>query len=184
MYRCHLCHLKNQLGRQGLCMYVLWHSWVYSILLKHLFHAGINSKAWRLVRTCYEEIQSCVRTGGLTSEYVSVNMDIRQGSVLSPTLYLLPSVLSRSDFGLNISWLSVESSTHADGIGTMNNSQQKLRDKIKAVNDVTKPNGLQLNLQKCEILMTERNNAPDTVDVDGAVIPVNSTVIQPIAKKA
>ena len=66
----------------------------------------------------------------------------------------------------------------------MNNSQQKLRDKIKAVNDVTKPKGLQLNLQKCEILMTERNNAPDTVDVDGAVIPVNSTVIQPIAKKA
>ena len=57
----------------------------------------------------------------------------------------------------------------------MTNSRQKLKDQIKAVNNFTKLNGLQLNLQKCEILTTGRNDAPDTVDVDGAVIPVNST---------
>ena len=60
----------------------------------------------------------------------------------------------------------------------MNNNQKKkqkkLRDQIKAVNDFTKLNGLQLNLQKCEILMTGRDDASDTVDVDGPVIPVNS----------
>ena len=45
-----------------------------------------------------------------------------------------------------------------------------------AVNDFAKLNGLQLNMQKYEILMTGRNDALDTVDLTGVVISVNITV--------
>ena len=131
------------------------------------FIAGINGKAWRLARTWYERTKCCVRTGGLTSEYFSVSRGIRQGSVLSLILLLLVinpllQFLSQSD----ISGLSVGSSAHADGIQVMTNSQQKLRDRIKAVNEFTMLNGLHLNVQKCEILVTGRNDPPDTVNVD------------------
>ena len=74
----------------------------------------------------------------------------------------------QSDLGLNISGLSVGSSTH-------DIRKTKGPDK-KAVNDLAKLNGLQFNMQKCEILMTGRNDALDTVDLTGVVILVNITV--------
>lgn len=53
---------------------------------------------------------------------------------------------------LNVCGLSVGSSSHANDIRMMNNSQQKLRDQIKVVSDFTRLNGCQLNFRNVRFL--------------------------------
>ena len=58
----------------------------YSILLAHLFKAGINGKGWRLVKSFYSNPRCGVRVNG---QLTNVQRGVRQGSVLSPMLFLI-----------------------------------------------------------------------------------------------
>ena len=61
----------------------------YPILLEHLKNAGISGITWRLIKDWYSNVQSSVRVGVFTSTPFQINRGVRQGSVLSPVLFLL-----------------------------------------------------------------------------------------------
>ena len=56
------------------------------VLLQRLFQAGINSKTWRLL---YNNCSSSVRLNQHTSSPFMLERGVRQGSILSPSLFLL-----------------------------------------------------------------------------------------------
>ena len=60
----------------------------YPTLLSRL-RAGVSGKAWHLIKDWYSRITSTIRVGCHTSPSFSVSRGVRQGSVLSPTLFLL-----------------------------------------------------------------------------------------------
>ena len=60
-------------------------------MLERLFEVGINRKLWRLLKNCYEEVSCYVKIDGKSSEKFKVERGVRQGSVLSPSLFLLAS---------------------------------------------------------------------------------------------
>ena len=75
-----------------MCLYDLekaFDSVEFSVLLKMLFHAGINSKTWHLLRSWYSDGRSSVRLGQHVSPPFALGRGVRQGSVLSPALFLL-----------------------------------------------------------------------------------------------
>ncbi len=61
----------------------------YPVLFKRLFEVGINGKTWRVLKSWYEGAVGQVRLDGTLSEAFEVNRGVKQGSVLSPTLFLL-----------------------------------------------------------------------------------------------
>ena len=61
----------------------------YSVLLERLFEVGINRNLWRLLNNWYEEVSCYVRIDGKSPEKFRVERGVRQGSVLSPSLFLL-----------------------------------------------------------------------------------------------
>ena len=50
---------------------------------------GINGKPWRLLKNWYEGVSGYVMVDGESSEKFGVERGVRQGSVLSPSLFLL-----------------------------------------------------------------------------------------------
>ena len=44
---------------------------------------------WRVLRSIYETVESCVRVDGCLTEWFPVETGVRQGCVLSPLLYAL-----------------------------------------------------------------------------------------------
>ena len=61
----------------------------YPVLLDHLDKAGIKAKLWHLMKDWYTNISSQVLFCGTTSSPFSISHGVRQGSVLSPDLFML-----------------------------------------------------------------------------------------------
>ena len=109
-----------------------------------------------------------------------VQRGVRQGSVLSPTLFLLVmdrllKKLESASLGLKINDLFVGGFAHADDIRTITNSTSSLNAQLEAVSSFTSENFLQLNPSKCEIVSFSRQSrsSQPQLSLDGAIIPCN-----------
>ena len=88
-----------------------------------------------------------------------IQRGVRQGSVLSPELFLLvmdPILLelqSRSS-GLNINGLFLGALSHADEMHTLPTNLSDCRAQISSVNSFATHRGLTLSLEKCEAIIS------------------------------
>ena len=62
----------------------------------HIFKLDVNGKCWRLIKEWYSDTSSVVRVNDRRSESFPVKRGVKQGSVLSPTLFIavMDSLLS------------------------------------------------------------------------------------------
>ena len=93
-------------GHPYLCLFDLeeaYDSVELQILLKRLFNLGINGKFWRLIKNWYIGSRGKVRVEGHLSDPFTVKRGVKQGSVLSPTLFLtvMDTLLKRNAASLS-----------------------------------------------------------------------------------
>ena len=104
----------------------------------------------------------------------------REGSVLSPALFLLVmdpllKTLEQSGLGLSVNNFYAGGFLHADDIRTLATSTDSLEAQVNMVKDFAARNFLRLNVQKCEIVMFSRgcgSGVTPQCEVDGSEIPV------------
>ena len=167
-----------------MCLYDLhkaFDSIEYPVLLKRLYDLGVNGKCWRIIRSWYENASCKVKLEeGVLSESYSIGRGVKQGSVLSPALFLLVmdpllSRLQSSGMGLSINNFYAGGFLHADDIRTAATSPESVEDQVTMVNIFAKDNFLQLNINKCEIIPfshTNKSGQQPHCEVDGSIIPV------------
>ena len=164
-----------------MCLYDLqkaFDSVEFPVLLDRLFSIGVNGKTWRIIKDWYEGGSCRVKLEDRFSNAFLVQRGVRQGSVLSPTLFLLVmdpllKKLESASLGLKINDLFVGGFAHADDIRTITNSTSSLNAQLEAVSLFTSENLLQLNPSKCEIVSFSRQSrsSQPQLSLDGAVIP-------------
>ena len=111
-------------SRVFMCLYDLqkaYDSVEYAVLLEKLFEAGVNGRTWRLLRSWYDGTECQVKYGDSLSESFVVGRGVKQGSILSPTLFLmvmdpLLKALETSGLGLSVNNLFAGAFIHADDI--------------------------------------------------------------------
>ena len=59
------------------------------VLLDHLHGSGINGRTWRLIKSFYNNPRGQVKISNQLSRVITLQQGVKQGSVLSPTLFLL-----------------------------------------------------------------------------------------------
>ena len=59
----------------------------FPVMLDKLFSISVNGKTWRLIRNWYENGKCFVHVDGLSSTPFPVERGVRQGSILSPTMF-------------------------------------------------------------------------------------------------
>ena len=104
-----LIHLRDG-GYPYLCLFDLekaFDSIEFCILLERLFKIGINGKCWHILLSWYSSASSRVRIGSKLCDPFPIARGVKQGSVLSPILFLtvvdiLLSSLKDEDAGLSI----------------------------------------------------------------------------------
>ena len=96
----------------------------YPILLNCVFSWGINGKAWRLLDSWYTEPKCRVKVNGRLSQTICLERGVLQGSILSPTLFLmvmdpLLRKLEQCSLGPCLGDLYCGAYAHADDIRTI-----------------------------------------------------------------
>ena len=154
----------------------------FPVLLDKLFSIGINGKTWRLIRNWYEGGKSFVHFDGSSSAPFPLERGVRQGLILSPTLFNIimnPLLLTMeaSHLGLSVNNLYGGTYLHADDIRTLATPASTLQAQISDVLKFTSNNFLQINPAKCEIVsFAQRNSVDDPVcEIEGKLLPASGT---------
>ena len=149
-----------QQGVTYLCFFDLekaFDSVEYSTLLTNIFNLGINGKCFRLIKDWYTDTRSIVRVNNQCSQSFPIHRGVKQGSVLSPSLFIvvidsLLSYLASSGLGLKVSGLNVGFSAHADDVRAASNSIIDTQTQGKLIASFCSANNLKLNANKTELV--------------------------------
>ena len=97
--RCFLCwcHFCYSIGcpevtkgrRQGFPLEKAFDTIEKAILMGCLFNKGICGRAWRVIKSWYTDVVTAVEIDGIVSHQFRLERGVRQGSVVSPTLFLI-----------------------------------------------------------------------------------------------
>ena len=127
----------------------------HNVLLNHLYKAGINGKAWRVIGAFYDQVEACIRVDLTYSATFHLNRGVKEGSVLSPLIFLLVidsllMELESSGTGADIKGIYLGSLGHADNLRSITPNFTFLEQEASIVKKFTRDNGLQLNMDKLE----------------------------------
>ena len=175
-------------GEVYMCLYDLekaFDSVEFSILLKRLFDVGVNSKTWRILQNWYINGQSSIRIGQHVSSLFTLGRGVRQGSILSPALFLLvmdPLLrqLQSLSIGASVNNMYVGGFLHADDIRTIASSTTTLKAQISTIKMFTEDNFLKLNTSKCEIVAFKKSSIrkkQESIEVGECSFPVSDEAI-------
>ena len=136
----------------------------FPVLLDRLHSVGVNGKLWRIIRNWYQGWACSVKLDDSYSDTFPILRGVRQGSILSPALFLLVmdpllKQLEASGVGLCVSSYYVGCFLHVDDIRTIATSVQSLEFRTQEVSKFTTENFLQLNPSKSEIVSFSRQVA-------------------------
>ena len=81
--------------------------WLDGLFYK-LYNNGMKGKSWRILRDWYNRMACCVSVNGVNSYFFRARQGVRQGSVLSPWLYMIynndvPEILMATGEGVTVS---------------------------------------------------------------------------------
>ena len=150
--------------RQGsnslLCLYDIekaFDSVEFPVLLDHLYSAGINGKAWRLIKSWYHSPISRVRLNGALSTPFDISRGVKQGSVLSPSLFLIVmnSLLQRmrpQKYGASLHGYFAGTAVHADDVRSIAPMIRSITQQATEINSFVSNVGLSLNISKLDLI--------------------------------
>ena len=179
-----LHHLKEG-GQPYLCLFDIekaFDSIEIPILLQHLFELGVNGKLWRLIKKWYTNSSCCVRIGSQLSEPFSVHRVVKQGSILSPTLFLtvmdrLLKEMRAECHGLSISQTYIGAAIHADDLRTIAESKEVVSKQACVVSTFAKAVNLKLNSSKVEVLwISWKHHDPEIIQLGDLQLSTTSAV--------
>ena len=112
-----------------------------------------------LLRNLYAGQEATVRTGHGTTDWFQIEKGVRQGCILSPSLFNLHAEyimrnagLEEAQAGIKIAGRNINNLRYADDTTLMAESQEELKSLLMKVKEESKKAGLKLSIQKTKIV--------------------------------
>lgn len=153
----------------------VWHEGLFH----KLWSFNIRGKFWRLFRTWYERMESCVLLNGTQSAYFPVKQGLRQGGTSSPLLYNLfltglAKELEDKNLGLRLrchTWVGML--LYADDMALMANTEDELQSMLQHVDDYANKWRFEFNPSKSKVMQltpADRPRPPVPFTLGGATL--------------
>nr|KAG5707271.1 hypothetical protein BaRGS_000045 [Batillaria attramentaria] len=122
-------------------------------------HYGFPPKFVNIIRQLYEDATCKVIHDGKLTEPFTVRTGVRQGCILSPTIFLMVVdwVMRQATDGrkTGIQWTfskQLEDLDFADDIALLSHKQQDAQEKLNRVAEEAEKSGLKINISKTEVM--------------------------------
>ena len=131
------------------------------------------------MQSFYDRPTACVKINGCLLQEFVIEHGVRLGSVLSPHLFLLiiDSLLQRlkqANEGVMFEGIYMGSLAHADDLRSLTCDVHSSERQAAIINDFFTDNFLQLNADKCELIVHTHGESSKNISVD-----VGSTALEP-----
>lgn len=132
---------------------------------QRLAEEGICGKMWRVLRSIYAKVESCVIVGDSTTDWFDVDTGVRQGCVLSPVLFAifingLAKTIKESNLGIDIGEnLNLSILLYADDIVLISDNCKNLQKMMDLVSSYAYRWRFQLNRKKSEVVVFGKTRA-------------------------
>ena len=137
---------------------------------------GIDDKDLQIITKMYWEQTAVVRTEhGITEEF-QVKRGVRQGCVLSPSLFNLYTEKIFREIedmeSVNVGGHNINNLRYADDTSLLALEEQKLQNLLTTVNDKGKLNGMEINVKKTKSMVANKKQETPKVSInlDGTAI--------------
>nr|KAG5699547.1 hypothetical protein BaRGS_033743 [Batillaria attramentaria] len=129
------------------------------VIWKLMSHYGFPPKFVNIIRQLYEDATCQVIHDGKLTEPFTVQTGVRQGCILSPTIFLMVVdwVMRQATDGkrTGIQWTfskQLEDLDFADDIALLSHKQQDAQEKLNRVAEEAEKTGLKINISKTEVM--------------------------------
>jgi hypothetical protein len=127
-------------------------------LFCHLWEKGVQGKCWRLLKSLYSTVQSKVLFGPVESGWFSIDNGVKQGCVLSPTLFSLlmcdlTDMLACENIGIEYREKTLPALLFADDIVLMAPGETQLEEMLATAARFSLKWGLRFNENKSKVMV-------------------------------
>nr|KAG5687084.1 hypothetical protein BaRGS_017102 [Batillaria attramentaria] len=129
------------------------------VIWKLMSHYGFPPKFVNIIRQLYEDATCQIIHDGKLTEPFTVRTGVRQGCILSPTIFLMVVdwVMRQATDGkrTGIQWTfskQLEDLDFADDIALLSHKQQDAQEKLNRVAEEAEKTGLKINISKTEVM--------------------------------
>lgn len=145
----------------------------HSELWKALLEMGVPAHIVKLIRNLYDNQQACVRTEKGDTDCFGIGQGVRQGCILSPTLfnlyaeYIMRRALADWDGGISFGGRKLSNLRYADDTTLIATDPEELKELLLKVKAESEALGLRLNVSKTKIMTVGSDGNEDPIIVDG-----------------
>ncbi|RUS81312.1 hypothetical protein EGW08_010919 [Elysia chlorotica] len=161
--RTHVCSIVKSELCQGYIEYAKAFDRVHHTkLIECLKGIGIDGKDIHIIRNLYWEQTSCIRIGEEVADQTSIQRGVRQGYVMSPSLFnLYTEIIFRNINelpGMNISGQNINNIRYADYTALVAETPEQLQALLDKVNEESEKCGLAMNAKKTKVMVINRKD--------------------------
>ncbi|RUS68901.1 hypothetical protein EGW08_023338 [Elysia chlorotica] len=131
---------------------------------------GIDGKDIRIIRNLYWEQTSCIRIGEEVTDQTSIQRGVRQGCVMSPSLFnLYTEIIFRNINelpGMNISGQNINNIRYADDTALVAETPEQLQALLDKVNEESENCGLAMNAKKTKVMVISRKDITPKININ------------------
>ena len=145
-------------------------------LMESLLKINVDGKNIRLISNLYWEQMAAIRINNENTEYTKIKRGVRQGCVLSPSLFNLCTEMIFREIedmkGVTIGEVNINNLRYADDTVLLAESEKDLQDILEVVKEKSNLYGLTMNVKKTKAMAFSKEETPPKVNLqfDGDTI--------------
>eukprot|EP00794_Sanderia_malayensis_P019589 gene19589-biopygen14545 len=145
----------------------VWHEALWHTLRKH----NIGEHITRIIKSLYEDAKTKVMTGEKFSDWFKASVGVRQGCILSPTLFnlfleriMIEAMEDLDDFGISCGGIRITNLRFADDIDLVGKDESEIQELTNRLHNTSQRFGMEISKEESKIMVT--GNGDDNIRLD------------------